>query len=78
MSIHNQNVKEYLSGSIEHITYHNTENGFCVLRVKVKNHKDLVTITGNLKWALCPTLRNLNRKYSETTWYRLKFSKASY
>lgn len=48
MSIHNQNVKEYLSGSIERITYHNTENGFCVLRVKVKNHKDLVNITGNV------------------------------
>ena len=48
MSIHNQNVKEYLSGSIERITYHNPENGFCVLRVKVKNHKDLVTITGSV------------------------------
>jgi len=48
MSIHNQNVKEYLSGNIERITYHNPENGFCVLRVKVKNHKDLVTVTGNV------------------------------
>ena len=47
MSIHNQNVKEYLSSNFEHITYHNTEKGFCVLRVKVKNHKDLVTVTGN-------------------------------
>ena len=44
MSIHNQNVKEYLSGNIELMTYHNPENGFCVLRVKVKNHKDLVTV----------------------------------
>ena len=48
MSIHNQNVKEYLSGNIERITYHNPENGFCVLRVKVKNHKELVTVTGNV------------------------------
>ncbi len=48
MSIHNQNVKEYLSGNIERITYHNLENGFCVLRVKIKNHKDLVTITGSV------------------------------
>ena len=48
MSIHNQNVKEYLSGNIERITYHNPENGFCVLRVKVKNHKDLVTVTGSV------------------------------
>ncbi len=40
--------KEYLSGTIERITYHNPENGFCVLRVKVKGHKDLVTIVGNV------------------------------
>ena len=42
------NVKEYLSGNIERITYHNAENGFCVLRVKVRNFKDLVTVTGNV------------------------------
>ena len=35
--------KEYLSGNIERITYHNQDNGFCVLRLKVKGHKDLVT-----------------------------------
>ena len=43
-----QNDKEYLSGTIERITYHNTDNGFCVIRVKVKGHKDLVTVTGNV------------------------------
>ena len=43
-----QNKKEYLSGTIERITYHNSDNGFCVLRVKVKGHKDLVTVTGNI------------------------------
>lgn len=43
-----QNDKEYLSGTIERITYHNSDNGFCVIRVKVKGHKDLVTVTGNV------------------------------
>ena len=43
-----QNDKEYLSGTIERITYHNADNGFCVIRVKVKGHKDLVTVTGNV------------------------------
>lgn len=42
-----QPQKEHLSGNIERITYHNEDNGFCVLRVKVRNHKDLVTVTGN-------------------------------
>ncbi len=43
-----QNNNEYLSGIVERITYHNPTNGFCVLRIKVKNYKDLVTITGNI------------------------------
>ena len=43
-----QNDKEYLSGTIERVTYHNADNGFCVIRVKVKGHKDLVTVTGNV------------------------------
>lgn len=43
-----QNDKEYLSGTIERITYHNSDNGFCVICVKVKGHKDLVTVTGNV------------------------------
>ena len=44
----NHEATEYLSGTVERITYHNAENGFCVLRVKVKGHKDLVTVTGNV------------------------------
>jgi len=43
-----QERKEYLSGTIERITFHNPENGFCVLRVKVKGYKDLVTILGSV------------------------------
>ena len=34
-------------GSIERVTYHNAENGFCVLRIAVKNNRDLVTVVGN-------------------------------
>lgn len=40
-------TKEYLSGIIERVTYHNGDNGFRVLRVQVKGKKDLVTVTGN-------------------------------
>ena len=36
---------EYLSGNVERVTYHNQENGFAVLRVKVKGHKDLVSVS---------------------------------
>jgi exodeoxyribonuclease V alpha subunit len=38
---------EALAGLVERITYHNAENGFCVLRLKARGHKDLVTVVGH-------------------------------
>ena len=29
------------------VTYHNPDNGYCVLRVKVRGHRDLVTVLGH-------------------------------
>lgn len=43
----NQPMSENLTGLIERVTFHNPENGFAVLRVKVKGRKDLITVTGN-------------------------------
>lgn len=42
-----ETATETIDGSVERVTFHNEESGFCVLRVKVRGHKDLVTITGN-------------------------------
>ena len=33
---------------IEHITYQNQENGYSIMKVKVKDYSDLVTLVGNL------------------------------
>ncbi len=38
---------EQLTGSVERVTFHSPESGFCVLRVKVTGVKDLVTVTGS-------------------------------
>jgi exodeoxyribonuclease V alpha subunit len=38
---------ERLSGSIERVTFHSEATGFCVLRVKVKGNRDLVTVVGS-------------------------------
>jgi exodeoxyribonuclease V alpha subunit len=38
---------EVLAGLIERVTYHNSENGFCVLRAKVRGHRDVVTVVGH-------------------------------
>lgn len=37
---------EHLAGSVERVTFHSEETGFCVLRVKVRGHRDLVTVVG--------------------------------
>ncbi len=37
-----------LDGQIERIIFRNEENGFCVLRVKVRGHKELVTVTATV------------------------------
>src|ERR1700716_2343824 len=34
--------QEVLAGLVERVTYHNPENGFCVLRAKARGHRDLV------------------------------------
>ena len=31
----------------EPVTYHNAENGFCVLRAKARGHRDVVTVVGH-------------------------------
>jgi len=33
---------------VERITYQNPENGYCVLKTKVKDYSDLVTVVGNM------------------------------
>ena len=37
-----------LSGLVERVTFHNAENGFCVLRVKARGHRDLQTVVGHV------------------------------
>src|SRR6516225_2156240 len=39
--------QEVLAGLIERVTYHNVENGFCVLRAKARGHRYLVTVVGH-------------------------------
>ncbi len=41
------NPVERLSGSIERVTFHSEESGFCVLRAKVKGQRELITVIGS-------------------------------
>jgi exodeoxyribonuclease V alpha subunit len=39
--------REVLAGLVERVTFHNADNGFCVLRAKARGHRDLVTVIGH-------------------------------
>jgi exodeoxyribonuclease V alpha subunit len=40
-------TQEVLAGLVERVTFHNAENGFCVLRAKARGHRDLVTVVSH-------------------------------
>jgi exodeoxyribonuclease V alpha subunit len=40
-------TQEVLAGLVERVTFHNSENGFCVLRAKARGHRDVVTVVGH-------------------------------
>jgi hypothetical protein len=39
--------RESLAGLVERVTFHNEESGFCVLRVKARGQRDLITVVGH-------------------------------
>lgn len=40
-------ARDVLAGLVEPVTYHNVENGFCVLRAKARGHRDLISVVGH-------------------------------
>jgi len=40
-------TQKVLAGLVERVTFHNAENGFCVLRIKARGHRDLITVIGH-------------------------------
>ena len=40
-------TQEVLAGLVERVTFHNDDNGFCVIRIKARGHRDLVTVVGH-------------------------------
>ncbi len=45
--LQSQTPTENLAGLVERVTFHNEENGFCVLRLKARGQRDLITVTGH-------------------------------
>ena len=43
----NPSDREVLAELVERVTYQNVENGFCVIRVKARTRRDLITVVGH-------------------------------
>ena len=39
--------RQVLAGLVERVTFHNADNGFCVLRIQARGHRDLITVVGH-------------------------------
>ena len=39
---------EVLARLVDRVTFHNAENGFCVLRVKARGQRDVITVLATL------------------------------
>ncbi len=69
---------EYLSGTVERITYSNEENGFSVVKIKARGYPDLVTAVGNLAAVNVGAVLRLQGEWKQDSKYGRQFSAADY
>lgn len=66
-----------LSGTVERVTYHNSDNGFCVLRVKAKGLRDIVTVVGHASVIASGEFIEAVGNWKNDTQYGLQLAAAS-
>jgi exodeoxyribonuclease V alpha subunit len=40
-------TREVIAGTVERVSFHNSDNGFCVLRVRARGQRDVITVVGH-------------------------------
>ena len=72
---------EVLAGAVERVTFHNEDSGFCVLRVKARGHRELVTVVGHAAAVAAGEWVTASGEWvNDRTWgpqFRSRFLKAS-
>jgi exodeoxyribonuclease V alpha subunit len=62
---------DQIAGLVERVTFHNDESGFCVLRIKARGHRELVTVVGTLpevragEWLEAQGRWTVNKEYGQ-------------
>lgn len=69
---------DHLRGVVERITYQNPENGYSVIRCRVKNYKELVTIVGNMAEVHVGSVLTIEGFWKVDAKYGRQFSMQSY
>jgi len=64
---------EKIAGLIERVTFRSEESGFCVLKVKVKGHKDFVNVVGNIPNIVAGEWLNAEGKWLVDSTYGQQF-----
>ena len=73
--------REVLAGAVERVTFHSEESGFCVLRIKTRGRRELVTVVGHAasvsagEWITASGEWVNDRTYGQQ--FRSRFLKAS-
>ena len=69
-------MADAITGVVERITFHNLDNGYCVLRVRAKGHRDLVTVVGHLSQVLAGEYVEATGDWSNDRQHGLQFKAA--
>ena len=73
--------REVLAGAVERVTFHSEESGYCVLRIKARGHRELVTVVGHAasvcagEWVTASGTWVNDRTYGQQ--FRSRFLKAT-
>jgi exodeoxyribonuclease V alpha subunit len=68
--------REPLSGLVERVTFHSPDTGYCVLRVKVRGHRDLVTVLGSAATVQAGEYLHASGRWENSRDYGLQFKAA--
>jgi hypothetical protein len=56
---------EVFASLVDRVTFHNSDNGFCVLRVKLRGQRDLITLEGIEKYLGSGMIRGIGPVYAK-------------
>ncbi|MGL6074180.1 MAG: SF1B family DNA helicase RecD2 [Fimbriiglobus sp.] len=67
-------MADVVTGAVERITFHNLDNGYCVLKVRAKGHRDLVTVVGNIPQVIAGEYLEATGDWTQDRFHGIQFT----